>query len=166
MKQTSLLGDHFRSSWLNLIDAYVGSELGPEQWERESQGTASVTIFSLSLSQKIHSSEQIQQSHSGNSHLWSMTRFMGHNQEEGRGKTHSLQTELRQIDVRFGFLHDGLTNSCLTKGTFLSSLWTSPIFQGILICESRRALVSRPREVCFFLSFFFLRCSEAVISSD
>ena len=126
--------------------------------------------FSLSLSQKIHSSEQIQQSHSGNSHLWSMTRFMGHNQEEGRGKTHSLQTELRQIDVRSGFLHDGLTNSCLTKGTFLSSLWTNPTFQGILICESRTVLVSRPREVRFFLSFFlfffFLRCCEAVISSD
>ena len=36
---------------------------------------------------------------------------MGHNQVEGREKTHSLQTELKQTDLGFGFLHDAFTNS-------------------------------------------------------
>lgn len=79
------------------------------------QGGGGCCICDHFLSQKINTSGQIQQSHSGISHLWSITRFMGHNQVEGRGKTHSLQTELKQTDLGFGFLRDAFTNSCGPK---------------------------------------------------
>lgn len=83
--------------------------------------------------------------------MQSITRFIGHNKKEGRENAHSLKTERQQTGVREEFLHGRLTNSCLTEGTSLPSFLTSPVFHGIFICKIGRALVSGPREVCFFL---------------
>lgn len=124
----------------------LGLNLGLEQWEQGGQSTAFVTIFSFSW--KTHSSDQIQQSHSGNNHMWPITRFIGRNQKKWRGKTHGLKL-MEASWHGAGFLRGGLTNSCLTKGSFLPELFRSPVFHGIIICETGRALVSRPREAVF-----------------
>lgn len=117
----------------------------------QSQGTAPVAISSFS--QKIRSSAQIQQSHSGNSRMQSITRFIGHNRRKGKGKPKASKLDRGKL------IQD--LDSCMTDYKqlwggfcfcfFLPSLWKSPIFQGIFICKSGRALVSRLREVCFFI---------------
>lgn len=134
MKFANLLGGHFRPGWFNLTDTYMGAWTWA--WTmRQSQGTTPTAISSFSW--KIHSSEQIQQSPSGNSCMRSITTSMGHNQREGTGKPMALKTGLRQVDTGFGFLHERLQTTI--RHFSLHCFGKSPIFQGIFLCQGWRS---------------------------